>query len=102
MNPIANGPGDGTLPAAASGQRYIITDEVPSGGSWGTITGAGKGDIIAYDGANWSISFDASANGSTAQYVTNNDNSDLLYFNGEDWVHAWRQRYKPGFWRIFL
>ena len=103
VNPIAVAPGSG-LPAAASGQRYIITDEVPIGGNWGMpISGnPGKGDIIAYDGANWSISFDASANGSTAQYITNNDNSDLLYFNGEDWVHAWRQRYKPGFWRVFL
>ena len=100
VNPIANYPGDGTLPAAANGQRYIISDQ-PPGSGWGTIT-AGKDDIIQYDGTNWNVSFDASANGSTAQYVTNTDDSELYYYNGENWVNAWKAIYRPGFWRIFI
>tara|TARA_B100000579_G_scaffold407435_1_gene394691 strand:- start:4588 stop:5889 length:1302 start_codon:yes stop_codon:yes gene_type:complete len=100
VNPQANYPGDGTLPAASSGQRYKISDEPPSGG-WGTLTAA-KDDIIQYDGANWTVSFDASANGSTAQYVTNTDDSQLYYYNGDDWVHAWQTTHKPGFWRVYL
>ena len=37
INPSLSYPGDGTLSAAASGQRYLITDTVPIGGAWGTI-----------------------------------------------------------------
>tara|TARA_R100000084_G_scaffold42_1_gene42 strand:- start:21897 stop:23258 length:1362 start_codon:yes stop_codon:yes gene_type:complete len=102
VNPQANYPGDGILPAAAAGQRYILTDKTTNDNSsvWASV--AGKGDIIEYNGFGWVVSFDASANGSTAQYVTNTADNQLYYFNGEDWVHAWQSRHKPGFWRIYI
>ena len=37
INPTLSYPDDGTLAAAATGQRYLITDTVPIGGAWGTI-----------------------------------------------------------------
>ena len=100
VNPQTSYPGDGTLPAAASGQRYIVTSAVPSGANWGTIS-ADAGDIIAYDGTDWTVSFDASA-ASGDPYVTDNDTDTLLYWDGSDWVNAYQQRYKPGFWRLFI
>ena len=102
VNPRLNYPGDGTLPAAATGQRYIITEKTTNDHSsvWSSIAGAG--DIIQNNGFGWERTFIASENGSTAQYVTNTDDNQLYYFNGEDWVHAWQAKHKPGFWRIFI
>mgnify|MGYP001308522539 CR=1 FL=1 len=104
VNPNVNYPGDGTLPAAAAGQRYILTDKTTNNNSsvWASI--AGKGDIIQNNGFGWEVSFDASANGSTAQYVTNTADSQLYFYNGsnEIWTHAWQAKHKPGFWRIFI
>ena len=73
-----NYPGDGTLDAAAVGQRYLLTGEI-QGNQWGITADAN--DIIEYSGSAWSIVFDAS-NISTVQYVKN------LYTNKQyKWVN---------------
>ena len=104
VNPNVNYPGDGTLPAAAAGQRYILTDKTTNTNSaaWASI--AGKGDIVQNNGFGWEITFNASENGSTAQYVTNTADNQLYFYDGsnEIWTHAWQAKHKPGFWRIFI
>ena len=62
-----NYPGDGTLDAAAVGQRYLLTGEV-QGNQWGITADAN--DIIEYSGSAWSKVFDASTI-TTTQYVKN-------------------------------
>ena len=100
IDPQANFPGDGTLAAAASGQRYLLTKATAGGSGWGGI--GSLNDIIEYDGANWIISFDSSANGSTVQYVTNTTTMDILKYDGTQLINAFEGTYNSGFWRIYL
>jgi len=101
IDPQLSYPGDGTLTAAANGDRYLILDEIPSGGEWGTIS-AKKNDIIQYNGTIWSVTFDASNNVSSTHYTTNIVTMDKLKWNGTQWVNAYEGTYNSGFWRIYL
>jgi|TARA_B110000858_G_scaffold186221_1_gene229159 hypothetical protein len=101
IDPQINYPGDGTLTAATNGDRYLVLDEVPSGGAWGTIS-ANKNDIISYNGTTWSVSFDASSNAAYTHYTTNTTTMDKLKWNGVQWVNAYEGTYNSGFWRVYL
>lgn len=103
VNPQANQPGDGTITAAADGDRYLLTEDVAGGTGW-LGSNAKKHDIIQYSlGTNqWDIVFDASVNGSTLQHTTNITTADRLKYNGTEWVNAFEGTYNPGFWRIYL
>lgn len=100
INPQNNFPGDGTLAAATLGQRYLVLDEVPSGGAWGTIT-ASVNDIIEYNGAIWVVSFDASAN-SDIEYMTNTATGDSFEWTGEVWQNTYEGIYREGWWRLYI
>ena len=99
VNPQSNYPGDGTLAAATTGQRYVLTQSNNSSG-WGALV-ADPGDIVEYDGTNWNVVFDASAS-SGAKYVTDSGTSELLYYDTDGWRNAVNTKYEPGFWRIFI
>jgi hypothetical protein len=101
INPQYNYPGDGTLTAAASSDRYLLLEDAPSGGAWGTIS-ANKNDIIEYNGTVWSVIFDASNNTSSIHFTTNTTTFDKLKWTGNQWVNAYEGIYNPGFWRIYL
>lgn len=101
INPQYNYPGDGTLTAAASGDRYLLLEDAPSGGAWGTIS-ANKNDIIEYNGTVWNVIFDASNNTSSTHFTTNTTTFDKLKWTGTQWVNAYEGIYNPGFWRIYL
>ena len=100
VNPQRNYPGDGVLPAILSGQRYLVLDEVPSGGTWGTID-ADANDIIEFNGTSWVVSFDASANGGT-EYVTNTATSDQFEWTGSFWQNSYEGTYREGWWRLYI
>lgn len=113
INPSVNFPGDGTLPAAAVGQRYLLlTNDANAGGEsligqnadglnpWGSIT-AFENDIIEYNGTDWFISFDA-ANVSAPQYVINTADSQHYKFDGTEWIFTMLGTFNPGFWRVSL
>ena len=100
INPQVNYPGNGTLTAAALGDRYLILDDVAGGTGWAGST-ANKNDIIEYDGTNWNIVFDASTI-STTEYVTNTTTLDSLKWTGAQWVNSYEGTYNPGFWRLYL
>jgi hypothetical protein len=112
INPSVSFPGD-TLPAAVTGQRYLLlTNEQDSGGEaliaeddqgnnpWGGIT-AFENDIIEYNGTDWFISFDASSV-TAPQYVTNITDSQHYKFDGEQWVFTYLATFNPGYWRVSL
>jgi len=101
IDPQYSYPGDGTLTAATSGDRYLILEDIPSGGTWGTIS-AKKNDIIEYNGTIWSVTFDASNNTTSTHYTTNTVTLDKLKWTGDQWVNAYEGTYNPGFWRIYL
>ena len=100
INPQNNYPGDGTLAAAALGQRYLVLDEVPDGGAWGTIT-ASENDISEYNGATLTVSFDASAN-SGPEYVTNTATGDQFEWTGKFWQNSYEGTYREGWFRLYI
>jgi len=100
INPQINFPGDGTLTASATGDRYLLTQDTPgSNGVW--AANAKKHDIIEYDGSNWNIVFDASTT-NTIQYTTNLTTLDSLKWTGTEWINSFEGTYNPGFWRLYL
>lgn len=100
VNPQVNGPGDGTLAAAISGQRYLVLSDVPTGGLWGSVV-ANDNDIIEYNGSNWVVSFDSSANVGL-DYVTNLATGEQFEWTGEYWQHSFEGTYRAGWWRIYI
>lgn len=112
INPYASYPGDGTLPAAAVGQRYLLlTNNENANGEkligdnggvnpWGSLE-AYENDIIEYNGTNWFVSFDSSAI-ETSQYVVNLADAQHYRFDGEQWTFTFLAEYNPGYWRVSL
>ena len=102
IDPQKNYPGDGTLAAAATGQRYLIINDIPAGTqNWGSVS-ASANDIIQFNGTQWEVSFDASVNGSTVQYVTNTATNYQYKWTGTEWIDTYQGTYKPGYWILNL
>jgi len=111
VNPSVNYPGDGTLPVAATGQRYLLLSNnadfdgepvisVEADGPWGTVE-AYENDIIEYNGAEWIVSFNSSEV-TVSQYVVNLSDSQHYRFDGEQWVYTYLAEYNPGYWRVSI
>jgi hypothetical protein len=100
IDPQINSPGDGTLTAAATGDRYLLTKDIAFGIGWGGSAGK-ENDIIQYNGSSWDIVFDASST-TDVQYITNTTTQDSLKWTGSKWVNTFEGTYNPGFWRIYL
>ena len=100
LDPSINYPGDGTVPAPAIGQRYIVINPIPTTPIWSGLV-ANKYDIIEYNGSAWNVSFDSSTVSDT-QYVTNLSSSDQLEWNGTEWVNSYEGIYNAGYWRLYL
>lgn len=100
VDPTKNQPGDGTVPTAITGQRYIILNDIPLNPSWTNLQ-AKRYDIIEYNGSAWVVSFDSS-NISTTEYVTNVSSNDQLEWNGKEWLNSNEGVYNAGFWRLYL
>tara|TARA_B100000902_G_scaffold400047_1_gene475163 strand:+ start:3224 stop:4570 length:1347 start_codon:yes stop_codon:yes gene_type:complete len=98
IDPANVTPGNG-IPPASSGQRYLILSGTNNSGLWGVD--ADKNDIIAYNGTNWIVAFDASANPGT-EFVTNTTTGDQFEWTGSQWQNSFEGIYKEGFWRIYL
>ena len=102
VDPIKNHPGDGTLINQANGQRYLIVTDIPSGSTnWGSVV-ASTNDVIEFDGTNWNVSFDASVNGATVQYITNTATGYQYKWIGDEWIDTYQGQYKPGYWILNL
>lgn len=106
INPHKNYPNDGTLPIAATGQKYLILDDIGAVGAanvtnaWGNLV-ANKNDIIQYNGSNWVVHFDSSVT-EDITYIQNNFTGDQFKWNGTQWMDSYQGRYYPGFWRIVI
>jgi hypothetical protein len=109
INPLLSGPGAG-LPAAAVGQRYLLTEAT---GSWEGNAVAWQGDsgqplvacandIIEYDGTRWTIYFDSVSSPDNIQYVTNITTSIQYEWTGSSWVKSYQGLYPGGKWSLVL
>lgn len=109
INPLLNGPGDG-IPAAAVGQRYLLTESTGSNNgyaqAWAGITGqpliAESNDIIEYDGSRWVVVFNSTNSDSNKQYVTNLTTELQYEWNGSSWVKSYQGLYPGGTWSLVL
>lgn len=101
IDPRANYPGDGTLPAAILGQRYLVTETITKAGYTNWNVDASENDIIEFDGSDWVVVFNASNIAST-EYVTNTYTSKQYKWTGTSWISSYEGIYNPGFWRLIL
>jgi hypothetical protein len=102
INPLTAGPGSG-LPAAAAGQRYLVLDDM--GGdtaAWGSFAGAQSNDIIEYDGQYWFVAFEAAAQTTNIEYVTNITTAIQYRWTGTEWVKSYEGLYPGGEWSLVL
>jgi len=111
IDPTEVWPGNG-LPAAAAGQRYLLTSHDSRGeepaippnvstSPWGQFLVAYPNDIIEFNGINWVVSFD-SRNSVGKNYVINNENSSQYTFDSttKEWSYTYLGIYSAGYWRI--
>ena len=113
IDPLISGPGAG-LPAAATGQRYLFTQDTGSYDNpdldnpslWLGLGGqplvAHANDIVEYDGARWQISFDSTSSPDNMQYVTNITTELQYRWTGSAWVKSYQGIYQGGSWSLVL
>ena len=107
IDPLLSGPGAG-LPAAASGQRYLILNDLGSltnpypPAAWGQVV-AQANDIIEYDASSgWFVAFQAGEHFDNVQFVTNLT-TDLQYrWDKTHWVKSYEGLYSGGDWSLVL
>jgi hypothetical protein len=97
---VGRWPGDGVLPAAAEGQRYLLADRLIATPHWNNLV-ADPNDIIEYKDGEWKIAFDASTK-QDKEIVLNSRSGKQLRWTGEVWVDAISADYFPGYWRVFM
>jgi hypothetical protein len=110
INPLLSGPGEG-LPAAAAGQRYLLTEDTGAGvnqdpaqawvGENGRPLVAHANDIIEYRNGAWRVAFMAST-ANEIQYVTNITTGLQYEWTGDSWVKSYQGVYPGGTWRLVL
>lgn len=100
LDPLKSFPGHG-IPLAASGQRYLLINDVGNSVAWGLTFSAQTNDIIERVAGEWLISFNASDSAST-QYVLNTFTGRQLRWTGTAWVMSIDGVYQPGHWRLNL
>jgi hypothetical protein len=113
IDPLISGPGSG-LPAPATGQRYLLTQDTGSYANlgstnpdaWSGINGqplvARRNDIIVYDGTRWQIYFDSGSSPDNIQYVTNITTEIQYRWTGTAWVKSYQGLYPGGAWSLTL
>lgn len=99
IDPTTAIPGEGILPPAAVGQRYLIVDDFPSGSAWGTQQ-AKAGDIVEFNGNTWAVAFSSTTK--STQYVTNANTMVKYQWTGSEWIDACQGVYNAGYWRLYL
>ncbi len=87
QNDVLDTQTDASLDPGASpttGDRYIITNSGTLHTNFGTITGVEDDDIVQYDGADFVVSYDVSAEGEGALVWDQSENSFMLW-DGTTW-----------------
>jgi uncharacterized lipoprotein YmbA len=106
---LLSGPGAG-LPAAAAGQRYLLTEDTGSdngyaqawAGQFNQYLVAQANDIVEYDGSRWVIVFDPANSPVNKQYVTNLTTELQYEWTGNTWVKSYQGLYEGGTWSLVL
>lgn len=101
IDPSQTFPGK-NLPIPVNGVRYLLTSDIPSGGTIWNGFYAKNGDIIEYNGQ-WNIVWTAD-NQTQIQYVLNLYSGIQLKWapDYEGWRLAIDHTYNPGYWSLVL
>lgn len=113
IDPTRSAPGVNGLPVAATGQRYLLLNNI-NGGKAGDTSFDGADawknagidlvadtyDIIEYTGTEWLISW--SSDTDKQEFVTNITTGIQYKWNGTDWVKSWEGEYPSGEWSLVL
>lgn len=72
----------------ATGDRYVITDAANLNANFGTIAGLEDDDIVQYDGTQFVVAFDMSAQGanSAGTFTTNLADGNFWRYSGSAWT----------------
>ena len=97
---VSRYPGDGIMPEAKNGQRYLLASDLHPVPEWTNLE-ASENDIIEFKDGAWTIAFDASLR-TDPEVVLNSRSHKQLRWTGEMWVDAISADYNPGYWRVFL
>lgn len=105
INPRNKYPENG-LPTVATGQRYLVIDQIgsadvnPADSPWGSLI-ANPNDIIEYDGANWIVVFD-SASATRVEFVKNLTTMVQYRYQDDTWVKSYEGYYAPGDFSVVI
>jgi hypothetical protein len=111
IDPLMSAPDYG-LPAAAEGQRYLLTNDTGDsenrfpveawlGGAGNRALVAKANDIIEFRGGYWVVTF-ASSTQAAQQYVTNLTTGIQYEWTGDAWIKSYQGVYPGGTWRLVL
>jgi hypothetical protein len=110
IDPLMSAPGYG-LPAAAEGQRYLLTNDTgDSGNRYPAVAWLGDGgrpltaqanDIIEFRDGFWTRPF-VSQIQTEQQYVTNLTTHIQYEWTGDSWIKSYQGVYPGGTWRLVL
>jgi len=97
---LARWPGDGVMPVAQQGQRYLLASDLPASPYWTNVV-AKTNDIIQFDGQQWGVVFHSGGTTDT-KVLLNRRSGKQLRWTGELWMDAVSGDYHAGFWRVFI
>jgi len=110
INPLLSGPGQG-LPAAAIGQRYLLTEDTGNFSGAAPVAWQGTSDetlvaqandIIEYDGFRWQVVFYRDSSPDNVQYVTNLTTGIQYKWINNTWIKSYEGLYPGGQWSLVL
>lgn len=109
INPLLSGPGAG-LPAAATGQRYLLTEDTGSDNGYAEAWAGAQqqylvaqaNDIIEYNGQRWQVVFEGNNSSVNKQYVTNITTELQYEWTGSEWIKSYQGLYPGGTWSLVL
>jgi hypothetical protein len=101
VDPLTSGPNI-NLPPAAIGQRYLLTDDATETSvAWGPMS-AKANDIVEFNGVSWQVSWQASSNLDSLEYVANLRSARTYRWMNGYWTAVIEPRYLQGYWRISM
>ena len=112
IDPQKTGPRGSGLPAAVTGQRYLLVDDIgdptnqDGADAWKSDTGvdliAHANDIIEWQQDHWEVIFDSQLANDKLIYQTNLKTLVQYKWDGMTWSKSFEGDYKRGDWRLVL
>jgi hypothetical protein len=113
IDPLRSGPGTG-LAVPDVGQRYLLVngigdvdnDPASYADAWKGLGGeqlvADADDIVEWNGTQWIVDFDASAEVGNVEYVTNLTTQIQYVWSKTFWVKSYEGEYVSGKWQLVI